>query len=156
MREEDYNREVNSPGSSGNLENVPVQAFPLGGTQVLVGTVEVRGPSPFLAQFTRMAGFVDVGQVWSPGLDESDSPVSLAGGNLVVTPGVGLRITTPVGPIRVDVAYNAYDLREGPLYLALDREGRLSDLVLARPRFRPQQQTFLDRLQFHIAVGQAF
>lgn len=155
MREDDYNEIVNRERRP--LTDVPVQTFPLGGTQILLSSLELRGPSPFFAQYTRLATFVDVGQVWAPGLDESSSPVSLSGGSLVVTPGLGLRITTPVGPIRVDLAYNAYDLREGPLYLALeDEEGRLSDLTLWQTRFRPEQKTLFNRVQLHIAVGQAF
>ena len=46
---------------------------------------------------------------------------------------------------------------DGPLYLALeDEEGRLSDLTLWQGRFRPEQKTLFDRVQLHIAVGQAF
>ena len=154
MREEDYNRVVND--GDGSLADVPVRAFSLGGTQVALGTLELRGPSPVLARFARVAAFVDVGQVWSPGLDER-SELGLAGGPLVVTPGIGLRIATPVGPIRADLGYNAYDLRSGPLYLATsDGSDRLSDLIFWRSRFQPEQQTLLDRIQLHIAVGQAF
>ena len=152
MREEDYN-DVN-----GDLSQVPVRSFPLGGTQVLVGTLEVRGPSPILPQWTRLAGFVDVGQVWAPGIDEEHNELlGLSGGNLVVTPGFGLRFATPVGPVRVDLGYNAYDLRAGPLYMATDESNEgVSDLIFWRPDFRPEQQTVLDRFQLHIAVGQAF
>jgi outer membrane protein assembly factor BamA len=155
MREEDYNRIVLD--ENGRLEDVSTRTFPLGGTQVVVGTLELRGPSPLLPQYLRLAAFVDAGQVWAPGLDEASAPVSLSGGNLVITPGFGLRIATPVGPIRLDLGYNAYDLREGPLYMALeDEEGRLTDLVLWEAGFRPEQNTLLDRFQLHIAVGQAF
>lgn len=154
MQEKDYNDVVNDGG--GRLEDVPVRAFSLGGTQVALGTLELRGPSPVLAQYTRLAAFVDVGQVWAPGVDER-ADLGLAGGPLVVTPGVGLRIATPVGPIRADLAYNAYDLRAGPLYLATsDGNERLSDLIFWQSSFRPEQQTLLDRIQLHIAVGQAF
>ena len=83
--------------------------------------------------------------------------LGLSGGNLVVTPGFGLRFATPVGPVRVDLGYNAYDLRAGPLYMATDESNEgVSDLIFWRPDFRPEQQTVLDRFQLHIAVGQAF
>lgn len=154
MREEDYDRVVNDGG--GSLSDVPVRAYPLGGTQVVIGSLELRGPSPVLSQFARLAAFVDVGQVWTDGLDERGT-LGLAGGNLVVTPGFGLRINTPVGPIRADVAYNPHELREGPLYLATqDSQEQLSDLIFWRPSFRPSQQTLIDRFQLYIAVGQAF
>jgi outer membrane protein assembly factor BamA len=156
MQESDYNDIVVE--GNGGLRDVPVRSFPLGGTQVVVGTLELRGPSPFLAQYTRLAGFVDVGQVWAPGIDEDDSDfLGFSGGNLLVTPGFGLRITTPVGPVRIDLGYNAYELREGPLYMATENSNEATtDLVLWRPRYRPEQQTVLDRFQLHIAVGQAF
>lgn len=155
MREDDYNSIVVDGGRP--LSDVPIQTFPLGGTQVVVGSIELRSPSPILRQYTRFATFVDVGQVWAAGVDESTGPVSLAGGNLVVTPGFGLRIATPVGPVRVDLGYSAYDLREGPLYLAVeDSQDRLSDLVLWRDRYQPRHSGFLDRFQLQIAVGQAF
>lgn len=151
VTEEEYNRK------QGIVEELAVQRFPLGGTQVVVGSLELRTPSPFLGQFLRLASFVDVGQVWAAGLDSRTTQVPLAGGNLVVTPGVGLRITTPVGPIRLDVGYNGYGERAGPLYLALqDEDEQLSDLILLRPRYAPRASSFLDRLQIHIAVGQAF
>ncbi|HEX6924945.1 MAG TPA: BamA/TamA family outer membrane protein [Longimicrobiaceae bacterium] len=155
VQEDDYNRVVHDEGRP--VEEVPARAFPLGGTQVFVGSLELRGPSPFLSDFTRLAAFVDVGQVWAAGVEEIDNRVDLAGGNLVVTPGFGLRISTPVGPIRADLGYNAYDLREGPLYLATGGGGEgSSDLVMLLPRFAPEQETLLDRFQLHIAVGQAF
>ena len=37
-----------------------------------------------------------------------------------------------------------------------DEEGRLSDLTLWQGRFRPEQKTLFNRVQLHIAVGQAF
>lgn len=154
MREEDYDRVVND--GNGSLDDVPVQSYPLGGTQVVLGSLELRGPSPVLSQWARLAAFVDVGQVWTEGLDERGT-LGLAGGNLVITPGFGLRINTPVGPIRADIAYNPHELREGPLYLATqDSQEQLSDLVFWRPNFRPSQQTLIDRFQLYIAVGQAF
>lgn len=156
MQESDYNDIVVE--GNGDLSDVPVRSFPLGGTQVVVGSVEVRGPSPFLARFTRLAGFVDVGQVWAPGIEEDESELlGFSGGTLVVTPGFGLRFATPVGPVRVDLGYNAYELREGPLYMATSNSNEsVSDLLLWRPSFRPEQQTLLDRMQLYIAVGQAF
>jgi hypothetical protein len=33
-----------------------------------------------------------------------------------VTPGVGVRLSTPVGPIRLDVAWNSYAPPAGPAY----------------------------------------
>lgn len=134
------------------------ERYPLGGTRVVVASTEVNAPSPFLPQYFRMAGFVDAGQVWAPGVDGAQTGYRTQGGSVRITPGVGLRITTPVGPIRVDIGYNPYDAPVGPLYLTLDDDrGRpTGELILQDPAFTPPAGRLLDRLQFHIAVGQAF
>ena len=71
------------------------------------------------------------------------------------TPGVGLRFTTPLGPMRLDAAYNGYDRQRGPLYVVNTVAGTL-DLV--DPDFAGpiRRESFLGRLQFHFSVGQAF
>ena len=68
-----------------------------------------------------------------------------------VTPGVGLRITTPLGPARLDVAYNPYRLQPGTLFQADDLENLTpvpgqGSYVLPRDR----------KYAIHIAVGQPF
>ncbi|HEX8242051.1 MAG TPA: hypothetical protein VF541_01100, partial [Longimicrobium sp.] len=70
------------------------------------------------------------------------------------TPGVGGRIATPVGPVRLDVAYNPYPLPRGPLYLINNR----GDIVgLLDPDFRPDRgRGFLRRLTLHVSIGQTF
>ncbi|HET7320858.1 MAG TPA: BamA/TamA family outer membrane protein [Longimicrobiaceae bacterium] len=144
---------------NGNIRNDNIQRYPLGGTRVIVGSAEIRAPSPWMSQYLRLAAFVDAGQVWAPGLSTSDQGVSVPSGHLVVTPGLGVRITTPVGPIRLDVGYNPYATRPGPLYQApVDAEtGQpTGDLILIEPEFRPSPGAFLSRLQFQLAVGQAF
>ena len=68
-----------------------------------------------------------------------------------VTPGVGLRVATPLGPLRFDVAYNPYRLQAGPLF-QFDENGALTlvpgqgDYVLDRD----------GRITVHFAVGQPF
>jgi outer membrane protein assembly complex protein YaeT len=143
--------------ADGSIDGGSVQRYPLGGTRVAVGSVELRMPSPWLSQYLRWAAFVDAGQVWAPGLSTADR-VAVSSGHMVVTPGMGVRITTPVGPIRVDVGYNPYGARPGPLYeVPTDAGGHSTgDLVPVEPYYQPSAGTFLNRLQFQIAVGQAF
>lgn len=132
------------------------QRYPLGGTRMFVGSVELRTPSPFLSEYLRLATFVDAGQVWAPGVNEADRVITPTSG-LRITPGMGIRITTPVGPVRVDVAYNRYAAPLGPRYLTIiGDEGEPLDLILENPSYAPQGAVDLDRFQFHIAVGQAF
>jgi outer membrane protein insertion porin family len=123
-----------------------------GGTRVVVGSVEVRTPSPVFSEIMRLGFFVDGGQVWAPETRDVVPPLRL-------TPGLGLRFITPVGPIRVDAAYNPYGIQQGRLFLVdeqnnLRRRSRdfpdpvLDEAVIPR-RFR-------DRIQIHFAVGNAF
>ena len=124
-----------------------VRALPVGGTRTLISTLELRGPSPWYTDYFRWAAFVDAGQVWAPGSRVSPS-------NIYYTPGVGLRIITPVGPVRVDVAYNRYPAEAGSLYYL---DPATKELLLFRQSYRPAPHlTFWDRLQFSFAVGQAF
>jgi outer membrane protein assembly factor BamA len=64
---------------------------------------------------------------------------------------VGLRVATPLGPARLDVAYNPYNLQAGPLY-QVDSAGALTPV--------PGQESYVrersSRVTFHFAVGQAF
>lgn len=117
-----------------------------GGTQMATGSLELRLPSPVLSDVARLAIFVDGGHVSNPG---SDLPSSTG---VRFTPGIGLRFLTPVGPFRVDVAYNPYDTEVGPLYV-LDP---LAGLLLIDPRYSQTRRGFLRHLRVQFALGQAF
>lgn len=117
---------------------------PVGGSTSAVASLEVRFPSPFLRDRLRLAAFVDAGNVQVGGLRDLSS-------GWRVTPGVGLRAQSPVGPIRMDLAFNPQAPPTGPL-LEIQADG---DIVRVADSFQ-EEQTFLRRLQFHIAVGQAF
>jgi outer membrane protein assembly factor BamA len=97
-------------------------------------------PSPIFGSRLRLAAFVDAGGAWQRG---DGDPV------IRVTPGIGLRVATPLGPARLDMAYNPYRLQAGPLF-QFDQDGELSPV---------QEEFVLDRdgrLTFHFAVGQPF
>ena len=116
---------------------------PVGGNQLLIANAELRFPIPGLGgrSFTG-ALFVDAGQVF----EREGELVNLA--TLRLTPGVGIRIASPLGPIRLDLAYNPHPPERGELY---QRQG--SQLVLLQRDFAPSGG---GRLQLHFAVGQAF
>jgi outer membrane protein assembly complex protein YaeT len=120
----------------------------IGGTRMVVASAELRTPSPWFRDFMRLAYFVDAGQVWAPEalFDVLDIRA------LRVTPGVGVRFATPVGPIRFDVGYNPYPPTPGPLF----READDGILVLDTDNYAPRDRGFWQRLAFHLAVGQAF
>jgi len=91
---------------------------------------------------------VDAGQVWERG----DQPTGVRG--VRVTPGVGLRFVTLLGPVRIDAAYNGYAAEIGPLYLQDDTD---RSLTLIRDSYQPvQAQSFWRRIVVQFAVGQAF
>lgn len=117
-----------------------------GGNSILLANVELRVPAPVLPERLRLGLFVDVGQVY----ERQTELYSLK--NVRVTPGVGVRVTTPLGPVRMDVAYNGYDQEPGPLRLQTD-----STLVDFRPSYqRHRPSSFWKRLVLQFAIGQAF
>jgi outer membrane protein assembly complex protein YaeT len=132
---------VSNPDSI-NADSVRVAAT--GGNGLAVANVELRVPSPILSSRLRLAAFVDAGGVWQRGSNERPAVIR-------VTPGVGLRIATPLGPARLDVAYNPYKLQPGPLF-AFDTLGNLTPV--------PGQGSYIltrqGKFTFHIAVGQPF
>jgi outer membrane protein assembly factor BamA len=130
------------PGSVVDADSVRVAAT--GGNTFVLGNVELRVPSPIFQSRLRLAAFVDAGGTWNR-QDPSSSRV------VRVTPGVGIRLATPLGPARLDVAYNPYKLQPGTLF-QFDTNGNLSPVpgqssyVLSRDR----------KFTFHFAVGQPF
>ena len=133
------------PGTDPLRPTRDVLFFPIGGTSVSVLSAELRMPSPFLRELVRTAVFIDAGTVGT-------KPLWKLRSEWRVTPGVGLRISTPVGPARIDLAYNPYGPTDGPLF-----ESDGGDLVrVPGGNFRPEDPGFWGRLRLHVAVGQAF
>lgn len=156
------------------------RTVPLGGNSLLVMNLDYRISDPFFfpnrLQYTV---FVDAGAVGTR--TASDLGVGL--GQLKWTPGVGLRMLTPIGPLQVNVGYNRYPREEGPLYYnpnvstlncisplntwELMRAGTPEDrtrLVLRNadapppcPAFRPPPRNrFLQKLTFTFSIGSDF
>lgn len=140
---------------------------PVGGAVSLEGNIEVR--YPIWADRLRGATFVDFGQVWRAG--EEVRP-----GSLRFTPGLGIRYFSPIGPIRVDVGYNSgraewltvvttevcervgrecVDIDPDQVYTPDQLANRRKLRTLAPVRWQPHG-SFIDRLQFHFSIGQAF
>ncbi|HEX5437896.1 MAG TPA: BamA/TamA family outer membrane protein [Gemmatimonadaceae bacterium] len=150
--------------------NSTVERFsPTGGNTLLVGNLELRTPSPVLHDIAHLALFVDVGDIWNRGREAASF------GDIKVTPGVGVRVASPVGPLRLDVGYNRYSQPAGSAYyvgtLSPDQP-RVLRCVSPGNTFDegittsgsdcpttyapPQSNTFLSRLTFHFSIGQAF
>jgi outer membrane protein assembly factor BamA len=127
-----------------------IRTSALGGDQLILANLEWRFPMPILSDRLVGAVFVDAGQV----VERSDTTSSLS--DIRVTPGVGFRVATGLGPIRLDVGYNGYDARPSPLYeLVVDEDNQLQ-LVVIDESYQPERRGFLSRLRLHFSVGQAF
>jgi outer membrane protein insertion porin family len=95
----------------GNSELGPkLDSEPIGGYSLLLGSVEARYP---LLRSVGLAAFADAGNVWAPSftyhLDD-----------LAYSIGLGLRLKTPIGPVRFDVAWpltDAPDIDEETQYI---------------------------------------
>jgi outer membrane protein assembly complex protein YaeT len=124
------------------LDRDSVQVSATGGNTLSVGNVELRLPSPIFSSRLRLAAFVDAGGVWQRGSGGTGAVIR-------VTPGIGLRLNTPLGPARVDVAYNPYKLQSGTLF-QFDSAGTLTQVQSSYVRGRGS------KFNFHIAVGQPF
>ncbi|MEO8294787.1 MAG: BamA/TamA family outer membrane protein [Gemmatimonadota bacterium] len=127
-----------------NKGKLAVRFSATGGNTLAVGNVELRLPSPIFAQRMRLALFVDGGSVWERGQG------SLAPPTVRITPGFGFRIATPLGPARLDIAYNGYDRPPGALYRSSLQTGAL-DLI--SPNFTSGTRS---NITFQFAIGQPF
>jgi outer membrane protein assembly factor BamA len=96
--------------------NQPVRVVPTGGNQSEVGNIELRLKSPFLPRYLGWTAFVDAGRV-QPQVATADLDRQFQAYR--VTPGIGVRVDTPIGPLRMDVGYNSYGPPTGPAYYSV-------------------------------------
>lgn len=139
--------------SGGDIIPVGLRTSPAGSYAVALANAELRFPSPIWPSRFRLAAFVDVGRLW----DQGERGLVSAG--FRVTPGAGLRVITPLGPLRVDVAYNDYPRQHGPLYVPVaptDGATGYLNRVFEDYAGPPRRDSFFGKLQFHFSVGQAF
>lgn len=141
------------------LGNSLFQPQPLGGNSLLEGSVEYRVPFPLSSPLRNFVGaaFIDAGVVGLGTIRGLQSISNIIKGNGAVTPGVGIRYQSPVGAIRVDVAYNpnrAEDL--GVVTTVRDNTGTVRIVPLSIPRRFVQGRTLFDRLSVHFSIGEAY
>ena len=151
------------------LEAGRLLSRPTGGTRVLEANLELRFR---LGSSLQGVAFVDAGQLWG-----STRSVDL--GELGVTPGTGVRFLSPIGPLRVDIAYR---FRGGQALSVVtsqlrpfvdgkdDPEDRIrvglelipfvesNELAVLGPTVLFGESSALSwrRFQIHISIGQAF
>ena len=129
-----------------------VTTAPTGGNTTLIVNAELRVPSPIFSQRMRLGLFVDGGQVWERG----DEILRISG--MRFTPGMGVRFSTPLGPVRVDAAYNGYPLERGPLLYQPGPTDPPGPIVVIRDEYPPLQapKNFWKKVVVQFSVGQAF
>jgi outer membrane protein assembly factor BamA len=120
---------------------------PTGGTAFMVGNAELRIPSPVWSDLMRLVFFADLGAVGTRSLWD------LSTADWRVTPGLGIRLRTPVGPVRLDLGVNPYDRPVAPLLLTDLTTGRVSRVADSYQAPRPG---FFGRTRLHVGIGQAF
>src|SRR6185437_10491746 len=81
---------VAKPGASSR------RPIPVGGNALLVLNAELRVRDPFIPDLLEYVPFLDAGQVWTRG-----SATDLDYKRLEITPGLGIRYFSPVGPIKI-------------------------------------------------------
>ena len=95
------------------------RVVPVGGNSLIVANLELRIRSPVLPELLQFTTFVDGGDVWqrqSGALGRGHSLNSLYLNGLKWTPGIGVRVFTPVGPFQANVGYNPFPQPAGPIY----------------------------------------
>jgi outer membrane protein assembly complex protein YaeT len=120
---------------------------PSGGDAILLVNAELRFP---LSRRLSAALFVDAGQVF----DRREAARGAPG--LRVTPGIGIRLVSPIGPIRLDVGFNPYDPEPSLLFREEGAElVPVTDEVGDPIMFTPGRD-FIGRLRLHFSIGQPF
>ena len=140
---------------------------PLGGTSLAEASVEYRFPLPFISGL-RGAVFLDGGAVGERVFDPLANGVQqtladLVRGTTAITPGVGVRYYTAVGPIRVDLGFDPSRTENLAVVTELRRPGQRSELIpldTTMPYSRTGNATgirkLVDRLVLHLSIGEAY
>ncbi len=144
-----------------------------GGNTSIVATLEWRVTMPKPWNVVELAAFVDAGFVWNRGaiMDSAGHRIAVRFSDIKYTPGIGIRYLSPIGPIRVDFAYNKYGTGFGAAYyqepVTLDllcvSPGNTFDRGVVTPgqscplTYQPNPSPgFFQHLQFNFSIGQAF
>lgn len=133
------------------------QPRPLGGTSLAEASVEYRFPIAF-AQGLTGAVFIDGAVVGTRRFSD------LFGATGAITPGFGVRFTTPVGPVRLDLGVRPRTVDDLPVITQVsDSSGRLQLVTLKTRRRFDESETsgrslrkVFNRLTLHLAIGPAF
>ena len=148
-----------NPGNSIGVVDIPV-----GGDGMLEGTLELRNK---ITEHLGVVAFVDAGEVTLDPWQFDLSP-----GTLAITPGLGLRLSTPLGALRADFAYrltnpvrpilSSYDVTPSAVGQAAVDTCPYPYGIVAQTGWgnfthpSASASSFLNRFGIDIAIGEAF
>lgn len=151
-------RDIGTPLVAGGPTSEPT-GFPLGGNALVFNNVELR--FPLIGQNIQGVIFHDIGNVYT---SLSDISFRLHQRDLqdfnyaVQAPGIGLRYKTPVGPLRLDLAYSinppAFNGFGGTLLQLLQCNPNANPMTL--PSYCQSSRQTLGHIQFFFSIGQTF
>jgi outer membrane protein insertion porin family len=135
--------------NAGNLKDRDFEPRPLGGNFVVEGSVEARFP---VWRDLIGAAFVDAGLV-----QQKTNP-TLPRRRAAITPGVGVRYHSPVGPIRADIGLNPGATESLPVVTENIVNGQKTLVTLQQHRtYSPTKGGgILNRIVLHLSIGEAF
>jgi hypothetical protein len=150
--------DLSTPQAAAALRDRDFTTRPLGGNTVLEGSVELRIP---LGEKIGGAVFVDGAIVGQGSLREATR------GAGALTPGVGFRYRSPVGPIRIDLGFNPSIAADLPVITQAD-SGGVRRIVVLRNNGKASTWHYdptrthggvlgmLDRFTIHLSIGEAY
>ena len=146
--------------NSAKLSRADFIAQPLGGTTLFEGSVEYRFPFPgngtWADQFSG-AVFLDGATVGHADIGNVPLISSRVNGTAAVTPGFGVRYSSPIGPVRMDLGLNPNRAEDLAVVTAVpDGAGQTRIVPLPRAHNFTQASSFLGRFVFHISIGEAY
>jgi outer membrane protein insertion porin family len=111
------------------------RTIPVGGNTVFVFNAELRLRDPFFPQLLEYVPFLDGGQVWTRVGHVQGFNIK----SIVLTPGLGVRLFSPIGPIQLNMGYNSHPSQPGPAYFAapVDVSGRAPLICVTPPGVEP-------------------
>lgn len=129
-----------------------VVARPTGGDLLWEASVEGR---VWVTERVQLAAFADYGVLARQWLRGPGTPGRAADSESLLTPGVGVRVLTPIGPVRLDAAYNPQGTEIFPLFT---EDPLTRDIIflgnVAYDRYR--NEGFFGRVKLHLGIGQVY
>lgn len=130
-------------------------ARPVGGTSLIEGTIEYRFP---IGRSLGGAVFIDAGRVGASNLGD------LLVARSAITPGIGFKYSSGIGPVRIDLGYRPKRVEELPVITQLrDLDNNLRLVELATPKRYDSLEgphgflgKLTSRLQLHLYIGEAY